>query len=62
MRVGGRLAEAPLSFEARHPLIVPRRHYIAELIVRYYHIIVAHTGMELSYFIKDTRALLDSSR
>ena len=44
LRVGGRLSLAELSEEEKHPLIIPRNHHIATLLVRYFHEKVAHQG------------------
>ncbi|CAH8653316.1 unnamed protein product [Heterobilharzia americana] len=42
--VGGRLnySDYPLTF--KHPVILPRHHFVTELIIRHYHIIEGHTG------------------
>ena len=40
--VGGRISSADLSKEEKHPLIIPRTHHVATLLVRYYHEQVAH--------------------
>ena len=45
--VGGRLARAgALSCDERHPAILPKRHHVSELIMRYYHERTAHAGRE----------------
>ncbi|MEM7284018.1 MAG: hypothetical protein AAF438_20615, partial [Pseudomonadota bacterium] len=44
VRVGGRLANAPISFEAKHPVILPKNHAISRLIMQYYHEILGHVG------------------
>ena len=36
-QVGGRLRNAPLSEKARHPVIVPKNHYVSKLVVRRAH-------------------------
>ncbi|XP_038049672.1 uncharacterized protein LOC119723185 [Patiria miniata] len=47
LRVGGRLKMAPLTEQAKHPLIVPREHHVTELIIRHYHERKsAHSGRE----------------
>ncbi|XP_073713971.1 uncharacterized protein [Misgurnus anguillicaudatus] len=48
LRVGGRLAPANLTKEEKHPLIIPRTHYIATLLVRYYHEKVMHQGRHIT--------------
>ena len=33
-RCGGRLYKASLSFESKHPVIIPKGHHITELIIK----------------------------
>ena len=37
IRVGGRLREAPVEFGLKHPMILPSRHHITNLVIRYFH-------------------------
>jgi hypothetical protein len=46
LRVGGRLNHAPLETDVKHPIILPKHHHIAKLIVRHYHQISGHSGIE----------------
>ena len=46
MRVGGRLTNAPLSRDARHPVVLPRQSDITRLIIAGKHAEVAHAGPE----------------
>ena len=46
LRVGGRLKNAPIQEDARCPIIVPKNHHIAELIVRDCHEKTGHSGLE----------------
>ena len=46
LRIGGRLGYAPISDEARHQIILPKRHHVVDLIVRYFHEIYGHSGIE----------------
>ena len=39
LRVGGRLEKAPLSYEARHPVILPQVLHPMDLIIRQCHVI-----------------------
>ena len=48
LRVGGRLTPASVPREEKHPLIIPRTHHIATLLVRYYHEKVAHQGRHIT--------------
>ena len=45
--VGGRLETSPsMSDEAKHPVIVPRGHHVARLLMREAHLAVGHQGRE----------------
>ncbi|XP_035536922.1 uncharacterized protein LOC118342476 [Morone saxatilis] len=44
LRIGGRLTNADLPRDERHPVILPKTHHIATLIVRHYHEEVFHQG------------------
>ncbi|XP_072321671.1 uncharacterized protein [Eucyclogobius newberryi] len=47
IRVGGRISSSELSFEEKHPLIIPKSH-VAILLIRHYHEQVAHQGRHFS--------------
>jgi hypothetical protein len=44
--VGGRLRNAPIPSETKHPFILPKNHHISILIAQHYHLIVGHSGLE----------------
>lgn len=46
MRVGGRLHNSPIEQDAKHPVLLPKDHHVSELIMRYYHKISGHSGLE----------------
>ena len=47
LRVLGRLQKAVvLSWDEKHPMILPKRHHVSQLIVRHYHESAAHSGRE----------------
>ena len=47
LRVGGRLQKAVvLSWDEKHPVVLPKRHHVSQLIVRHYHESAAHSGRE----------------
>ncbi|XP_031565069.1 uncharacterized protein LOC116300350 [Actinia tenebrosa] len=49
--VGGKLQAAEnLSFDERHPMILPKRHHLSELIVRHFHEVTAHGGREQTLY------------
>ena len=44
LRVGGRLQKAVvLSWDEKHPMILPKHHHVRQLIVRHYHEFAAHS-------------------
>ena len=45
LRLGGRIQRSHLPLESRHPIILPSRHYLSELIIGYYHVKVGHSGV-----------------
>ena len=47
LRVGGRLQKAvAISRDEKHPVVLPKRHHVSQLIVRHYHESAAHKGRE----------------
>jgi hypothetical protein len=37
LRVGGRIKEGPLTYELKHPVILPKHHLVTDLLVRHFH-------------------------
>ena len=37
LRVGGRLQKAALAFEVKHPIVMPKKSHVTELLIRQYH-------------------------
>ena len=46
LSVGGRLRNAPITEDAKHPILLPKKHHVTDLIVRKYHEELAHAGRE----------------
>ena len=46
LHVGRRLEHAPIENDAKHPIILPKRHNVTKLIIQYYHRASAHSGIE----------------
>ena len=46
IHVGGHLHQAPIESDAKHPVILPRKHHIIKLIITYYHRASGHSGVE----------------
>ncbi|GFU64203.1 integrase catalytic domain-containing protein [Trichonephila clavipes] len=45
--VGGHLRLANLAYGHKHPILLPKRHILTDLIVRHYHEIILHAGTQL---------------
>lgn len=59
IRVGGRLQNASIPYESKHPVILPSDHYITELLIRHTHIINMHSGASAtSHHIRQTYWIL----
>ena len=46
MRVGGRISMAPISTEARNPIILPKNDHITTILIRHVHESNGHCGVE----------------
>lgn len=44
LRVGGRLTKGPLTADETHPILLPSKHHVTQLIVRHFHSQVRHQG------------------
>ena len=51
-RGGGRLRKASLSFECKHPAILPKDHHITELMIKDNHSNVYHNGVKETFMNK----------
>ena len=49
IRVGGRLKNAQISFDKRHPILLPKDHHVTTLIIRHCHERVRHQGRYLTH-------------
>ena len=63
--VGGRLQNSPIQDRHKHPAILPKDHHVSLLIMRYYHSISGHSGLEHTlslirekYWVTQARVLL----
>ena len=46
LRAGGRIGRAPLQYELKHPVILPYKHHVTDLIIRDHHQRMGHLGQE----------------
>lgn len=44
LQVGGRLNRSDFDYNAKHPMILPGKHRITEMIILYYHLANGHVG------------------
>ena len=49
LRVGGRIRRSSLSYDAKHPIILPRKGHVTELIICHHHQIVEHQGRGITH-------------
>ena len=45
VRVGGWLNRAKISFDVKHPVVIPRKHHVVDLLIRHYHQKEGHSGV-----------------
>ena len=46
LRVGGRIKNAQIEFESRHPAILPSKSHFTSLVIRHYHELAGHGGIQ----------------
>ena len=49
VRVGGRLQNAPLDDEMKHPIILPSEHHVTKLLIIHHHHLVGHSGAGMTW-------------
>ena len=49
LHVGGRLRRSHLGYGEKHPVLIPKGHHVAKLIVRHYHNQVHHQGRQITH-------------
>ena len=48
LRVGGRLGRSDLTYDHKHPIILPKGHHLTLLIVRREHVLNLHSGLNVT--------------
>ena len=46
LRVSERISEAPITYDAKHQIILPKRHHVTTLLIRHYYEQLGHCGPE----------------
>nr|XP_018913599.1 PREDICTED: uncharacterized protein LOC109041648 [Bemisia tabaci] len=62
IRVGGRLTNAPIAFDRKHPWVLPKNHHFIPVLVRHYHFINLHAGPQLLQSLLSQRFWIISAR
>jgi hypothetical protein len=62
IRVGSRLEYAHISYNAKFPSILPKQHWVSELLARHVHCSNAHTGQEHTLNILRQRVWICNAR
>ena len=44
LRVGGRIQQADVPYDVKHPIILPKKSHVTDLVTQYYHQQSAHQG------------------
>lgn len=62
LRVGGRLHKSELSYDQRHPAILPRKSRLTTLLIEHYHTIYMHPGAQTLQFLLNQHFWLLSAK
>ncbi|XP_072400416.1 uncharacterized protein [Diabrotica undecimpunctata] len=62
LRVGGRLSQSSLSYEAKHPFLLPKKSRLTTLLVSHYHEKYLHAGFKSTQFLVSQRFWIMSSK
>ena len=49
IRVGGRIRRANVSFDTKHPVIIPGTGHLTELLIRHHHLKLNHMGRGMTH-------------
>ena len=62
IRVGGRLQRVPINTDARHPVILPKKHHVVKLLIQYYYHLAGHSGLEYTLSLTRQRYCIINGR
>ncbi|UYV84382.1 hypothetical protein LAZ67_X001975 [Cordylochernes scorpioides] len=62
LRVGGRLRHSDLDIDQKHPMLIPKDHFVTKLIVLHYHINNLHSGTQLTLSLIRNKFWIPSGR
>jgi len=49
IRVGGGIKRANVPIDMKHPVIIPRKGHLTELLIRHHHLKVNHMGRRMTH-------------
>ncbi|XP_033213911.1 uncharacterized protein LOC117170978 [Belonocnema kinseyi] len=50
LKVGGRLTHSDLAYNQKHPILLPRKHHVTDLIIRDTHFTLKHSGVQATMY------------
>ncbi|UYV66797.1 hypothetical protein LAZ67_4002878, partial [Cordylochernes scorpioides] len=62
LRVGGRLRHSDLDIDQKHPMLIPKDHFVNKLIVLHYHLNNLHSGTQLTLSLIRNKFWIPSGR
>lgn len=62
IRVGGRLRNANIPYQQKHPILLPRGHQITINLIRQYHLLNMHTGATATLTLFQSKYWITSAR
>ncbi|UYV61907.1 hypothetical protein LAZ67_1007032 [Cordylochernes scorpioides] len=62
LRVGGRLRHSDLDIDQKHPMLIPKDHFVTKLIVLHYHLNNLHSGTQLTLSLIRNKFWIPSGR
>lgn len=63
LRVGGRISRAQITFEQKHPAILPSNHHFTKILIEYFHKMYLHPGNQtLNFLIMQRFWILSAKR
>ncbi|UYV73022.1 hypothetical protein LAZ67_10001583 [Cordylochernes scorpioides] len=62
LRVGRRLRHSDLDIDQKHPMLIPKDHFVTKLIVMHYHINNLHSGTQLTLSLIRNKFWIPSGR
>lgn len=62
IRVGGRLKLAPLKYDVKHPILLPKHHHVTHILINHCHVAHLHAGPQLTQSLLSQTVWILSAR